>query len=306
MKYNKIKIMKRVKYNKEFTSIQEALTKVPNILKEDKNVFEMTDGNKTLTVRWEGTLEEGKAVALTAKDEVLINEDVNKMKHLMGYTSEKTIGTHKAKGRVMENNKFKELLNVSKKKILVENSGAVGVANIVDEAEVMEESLKGIMAGVMALIGGMVHGQDIPPEKVQQVKTELSQLSPEQKEVVGNKLSPEQVQQVADATGIQFTEDGANSLFQWDPQTDSKRTPAPKLNLGKYADINAAKVVDVDSNGKGGHQFTVQISGVYAYGTNFNQIRTYIGKNNTKLSNTSIQFVNDEGSPYSGKDVSYK
>jgi hypothetical protein len=298
--------MKRVKYNKEFTSIQEALTKVPDTLKEDKNVFEMTDGNKTLTVRWEGTLAEGKAIALTAKDEVLINEDVNKMKHLMGYTSEKTIGTHKAKGRVMENEKFKELLNVSKKKILVENSGAVGVANIVDEAEVIEESLKGIMAGVMALIGMQLHGQEIPQEKVQQVKTELSQLSPQQKEMVGTKLTPDQLKQVQDATGIAFTADGANSLFQWDPQTDAKRTPAPKLYLGKYADINAAKVVDVDSNGKGGHQFTVQISGVYAHGDNFSQIRTYIGKNNTKLSNSSIKFVNDEGSPYSGKDVRYK
>jgi len=108
--------MKRVKFKKELASIEEALTKVPNILKEDKNVFEMTDGNKTLKVRWEGTLEEGKAVALTAKDDTLINEDVDKMKHLMGYNSEDTIGAHKAKGRVMENDKFKELLSITKKK----------------------------------------------------------------------------------------------------------------------------------------------------------------------------------------------
>jgi predicted LPLAT superfamily acyltransferase len=108
--------MKKVTYKKEFKSINEALTKVPNQLKEDNNIFEMTDGNKTIKVRWEGTLEEGKAVALVEKDVTLINEDMSHMKHLMGYASEKTIGTHKADGRVMENNKFKELLSVSKKK----------------------------------------------------------------------------------------------------------------------------------------------------------------------------------------------
>ena len=116
-KENKKIIMKRVKFKNELKDINEALTKVPNLLKEDKNVFEMTDGNKTFKVRWEGTLEEGKAVALTAKDETLINEDMSHMKHLMGYKSEDTIGTPKAKGRVMENDKFKELLSVSKKKL---------------------------------------------------------------------------------------------------------------------------------------------------------------------------------------------
>lgn len=298
--------MKRVKFKKELPSINETLKLVPNKLKNDGQVFEMTDGNKTVKIRWEGSLTEGVAIPILLRDNNLISEDTNHMKHLMGYKTKDNIGTHKSKGRLMENDKFKELLNFSKKKTLVENSGAVGVVNIVDEAEVIEESLKGIMAGVMSLIGGVVSGQEIPQEKIQQVKTELSQLSPQQKEVVGNKLTPEQVKQVADVTGISFTDSGANSLFQWDPETDAKRTQAPKLYLGKYGDINAAKVVDVDSNGKGGHQFTVKITGVYSYGTNFSKIRAYIGKNNTKLNNTSIQFVNDEGSPYSGKDISYR
>jgi len=162
------------------------------------------------------------------------------------------------------------------------------------------------MAGIMALIGSLASGQEVPQENVEAVKTELTQLTPDQKEVVSNKLTPEQVKGIEDATGIAFTEAGANALFQWDPQKDAKHTPAPKLYLGKYGDINAAKVVDIDSNGKGGYQYTVEISGVYAHGTNFSKIRSYIGKNNTKLSNTSIQFVNDKGSPYSGKDVSYK
>ena len=162
------------------------------------------------------------------------------------------------------------------------------------------------MVGIMALIGSLASGQEVPQENVEAVKTELSQLTPQEKEFVANKLTPEQLKEIQDATGIAFTEATANSLFQWDPEKDVKHTPAPNLYLGKYGDINAAKVVNINSNGKGGHEYTVEISGVYAHGSNFSKIRSYIGKNNTKLSNTSIQFVNDKGSPYSGKDVSYK
>lgn len=106
--------MKRVTFKTEFKDIKDALTKVPEVLKEDKNVFELTDKNKTYKVRWEGSLEEGKAVALISKDEKLIKEDMEHMKHLMGYTSEKTLGALKGENRVDENAKFNELL--SKKK----------------------------------------------------------------------------------------------------------------------------------------------------------------------------------------------
>jgi len=107
--------MKRITFKKEFNSLDEALTKVPQVLKEDKNVFEMTDGNKTIKVRWEGSLTEGIAVPLLSADETLISEDMNHMKHLMGYTSEPTLGTLKGTGRVNENEKFTELLKVKKK-----------------------------------------------------------------------------------------------------------------------------------------------------------------------------------------------
>ena len=295
--------MKRVKFKKEFTNIQEALTKVPVELREDKNVFEMTDGNKTVKVRWEGTIEEGEAVALIAKDNTLINEEVLEMKRLMGYTSESTIGNHKGEGRVMENDKFKELLSASKKKILTENNESVA---FVDESEILDEGLKSIVAGVMMLVGAMASGQQVSPDKVQAVKTELSQLSPEQKDVVANKLTPEQLEQVKQATGIEFTEDGANSLFKFEPKKEFKHTPAPKLYLGKYGDIKATKVTNIGSNGKDGYVYTVQVSGVYGSGDTFSSVRRYIGKNNQNLDNTTIKFVNDSGSPYGGKDITYK
>jgi hypothetical protein len=102
--------MKRVTFKKELTSLNEALTKVPNVLKEDKNVFEVTDGNKTYKLRWEGTLEEGKAVALQTEDKVLMNEDVSHMKHLWGYKSEDTLGVTKGDKRVDENETFRALM----------------------------------------------------------------------------------------------------------------------------------------------------------------------------------------------------
>jgi len=112
------KKMKRVRYKTEFKSIEDALTKVPNQLKENNEVFEMTDGNKTIQVRWEGTLEEGMAVPLTEVDNTLISEDISKMKNLMGYKSEKTIGTPTANNRVSENKTFRDLLSTAKKKKL--------------------------------------------------------------------------------------------------------------------------------------------------------------------------------------------
>ena len=107
--------MKRVTFKKEFKDMGDALTKVPNVLKEDKNVFELTDKNQTYKVRWEGSLTEGKAVALLGKDEKLIKEDMDHMKHLMGYTSKETLGTLKGNNRIDENAKFTEL--VTKKKL---------------------------------------------------------------------------------------------------------------------------------------------------------------------------------------------
>lgn len=295
--------MKRVKFKKEFDSIQEALTKVPAELREDKNVFEMTDGNKTIKVRWEGTVNEGKAIALVGKDETLIKEEKSRMMELMGYKPENTIGTHKAQGRVMENDKFKELLSSSKKKILIENSGAV---DLIDEEEILDEGLKSILAGVMMLVGAMASGQQISPDKVNAVKTELSTLSPDQKEVVANKLTPEQLAQVNKATGIDFTQDGADKLFKWSPDKEFQHNPAPKLYLGKYGDIKAAKVVNTSQTPDGGYEYTVEISGLYASGDNFGNVRRYIGKNNMGMDNTTIKFVNDKGSPYGGKDIVYK
>jgi hypothetical protein len=107
--------MKKVTYKKELPSLTESLKLVPNELKIDNEVFEMTDGNKTFKVRWEGSLEEGHAVPLSTENKELVSEDIQKMKNLWGYKSEKTIGTPTAENRVSESETFRKLLSTVKK-----------------------------------------------------------------------------------------------------------------------------------------------------------------------------------------------
>lgn len=106
--------MKRITFKTELKSKEDALNKIPNFLKEDQKVFELTDGNKTYKVRWEGTLSEGSGVALKGKDEKIIKEDINRMKELWGYKSKDTLGSVKGSDRVDENKKFIELLKPKK------------------------------------------------------------------------------------------------------------------------------------------------------------------------------------------------
>jgi len=107
--------MKRVTFKTELKDLKDALSRIPEVLKEDQKVFELTDGNKTFKVRWEGTLTEGSGVGLMGKNDKLINEEKNHMKHLMGYKSEDTLGRVKGQKRVDENAKFNELVSVKKK-----------------------------------------------------------------------------------------------------------------------------------------------------------------------------------------------
>lgn len=101
--------MKRLKFKTPFNGMKNALNVIPETYRVDNKVFEMTDGNETYKVRWEGTLTEGKAIVLQAANQHFINEDMTKIKHLMGYKSEDTLGTVKGDARLDEDIKFKEL-----------------------------------------------------------------------------------------------------------------------------------------------------------------------------------------------------
>jgi hypothetical protein len=114
---NKPKIkesMKRLKFKKEFNGVGNALNMIPESYRTDNKQFEMTDGNETYTIRWEGTLSEGRAVVLTASDKKMVNEDMQKMKHLWGYKSQETLGLVKGNDRLNENAVFSNIWNKSK------------------------------------------------------------------------------------------------------------------------------------------------------------------------------------------------
>ncbi len=117
---NKKETMKRLKFKKPFNGVHNALNLIPETYKVDNKVFEMTDGDESYKIRWEGSLNEGSAVILQASTATLVSEDVQKMKHLMGYKSNETLGTLKGKERINEDKSFKTIWDKTKS-LLTEN-----------------------------------------------------------------------------------------------------------------------------------------------------------------------------------------
>lgn len=107
--------MKRLKFKKPFNGTENAKKLIPESYKIDGNEFEITDGIETYRIKWSTSLNEG--TVLMSSNKKLINEDVQKMKHLMGFKSQETIGTLKGKERIQENAKFSDIFNKSKKLI---------------------------------------------------------------------------------------------------------------------------------------------------------------------------------------------
>lgn len=101
--------MKRLTFKNEFKGLGNALKLIPEGYKVDDKVFEMTDGNETYRLRWEGNLSEGKAVVLLASDKKLVNEDITRMKQLFGYKSQDTLGLVKGNARIDENRIFGDI-----------------------------------------------------------------------------------------------------------------------------------------------------------------------------------------------------
>jgi len=98
--------MKRLKFKKEFNGFGNALKLIPESYKIDNKTFKMTDGNENYTIRWEGTLSEGKAIILKASDNQIVNEDLQRIKHFMHYKSKDTLGLVKGGARLLENKVF--------------------------------------------------------------------------------------------------------------------------------------------------------------------------------------------------------
>lgn len=110
--------MKRLKFKKPFNGMDNAKKLIPESYKVDGNEFEITDGNETYRVKWSSLINEG--IVLTSSNKARINEDMSKIKHLMGFKSQETLGTVKGVERLNENKKFGNILNKTKR-LLNEN-----------------------------------------------------------------------------------------------------------------------------------------------------------------------------------------
>jgi hypothetical protein len=135
------KKMKRLRFKKPFDGVGNALQLIPESYREDQKEFEMTDGNESYSIRWEGSLQEGKAVVLKAADANMVNEDMQKMKHLMGFNSKETLGNLNGKERIDEanNNPFRNMLDKTRS-LMTESTEAVEEAEDVNEEETVDEA----------------------------------------------------------------------------------------------------------------------------------------------------------------------
>lgn len=142
--------MKRLKFKKEFNGVGNALKLIPESYRTNDKEFEMTDGNETYRIRWEGTLTEGRAVVLTASDKKMVNEDMQHMKHLMGYKPQETLGLLKGNARLDENAAFSNIYN--KTKVLLEGedieSAKAKTGNLEDIKKKSPEATKHVEGSV--------------------------------------------------------------------------------------------------------------------------------------------------------------
>ena len=168
--------MKRLKFKKPFNGIETALKVIPESYKVDNKVFEMTDGNENYKIRWEGSLTEGKAVVLTAYDKTLVKEDMDKIKHLMDFKSQDTLGNLKGKQRIEENNIFADMLKKTRT-LMTEGKEKdepkpdfLDLNNNGDTTEPMKDAAEDAKEKPVSEGEGAEHLQELSPETYDKVR----------------------------------------------------------------------------------------------------------------------------------------
>lgn len=158
--------MKRLKFKKPFNGMDNAKKLIPESYKVDGNEFEITDGNETYRVKWSSSINEG--IVLTSSNKARINEDMSKIKHLMGFKSQETLGTVKGAARLDENKKFGDVLDKTKKlinesAITGEDSGLKGkISNIFNHFKSEHPDLvKYAQPAIYLLIESIEHGDNL-------------------------------------------------------------------------------------------------------------------------------------------------
>lgn len=100
--------IKRLTYKTEFVNENFALNLIPQEFKKNDMIFEMTDGNKLLKIRWEGSPTKGRPIVLLSKDGKKINEELKRMHQLFEYNSKDNFsGTN----LIVEEKEFSRIIN---------------------------------------------------------------------------------------------------------------------------------------------------------------------------------------------------
>jgi uncharacterized secreted protein with C-terminal beta-propeller domain len=86
------------------SQVLKLVDKIPSRVKIDETRFSITDGENTYKLIWEGDIKTGEPIVTNFKNNQMVNEDIQKMKHLWGFKPEtpKQIVKEEAKDSFMK------------------------------------------------------------------------------------------------------------------------------------------------------------------------------------------------------------
>ncbi len=241
--------MKRLKFKKPFNGIETALRVIPESYRVDNKVFEMTDGNENYKIRWEGSLTEGKAVVLTAYDKTLVKEDMDKIKHLMGFKSQDTLGNLKGKQRIEENNVFADMLK--KTRTLMTEGEDVEKTGKYDDGDGEKERCDYVPCDEETVSGGgdAEHLQELSPETYDKVRAAGLERGDSKGEELAKKANELKYRDVIGKAVKYLPTDGlgrkgnVDKIYKSDKYVDIHIWDGDKMDLIRiYKDSNDVKV----------------------------------------------------------------
>ena len=253
--------MKRLKFKKPFNGMDNAKKLIPESYKIDGNEFEMTDGNETYRIKWESSINE--STILSSSNKTQINEDMKKMKHLMGFKSQDTLGTVKGAARLEENTKFNDILGKSKK-LLNEMTGGMGftgegnlegnesieesddvdaLTNAMDNSAVLKAAAKKIntkdekMEASIKYVNAIVGDNDALKQKIARELMKKGDSSEESTEVTNTSMTNE-------------SEDDENVDYTMGKKDDPNQLPNPPKEIKIDEELENPELADIDDNGE--------------------------------------------------------
>ena len=247
--------MKRLKFKKEFNGVGNALKMIPESYRVDNKQFEMTDGNETYKIRWEGNLTEGRAVVLMASDKRMVNEDMAHMKHLMGYKSNETLGLVKGASRISENAAFGDIYN--KSKMLLEGTDIESVkaktGNLEDVKKKSAEATKHVQGSVSKdkgtqapaakegeLDDAVSHAPEAKAHVQGSVSTEKGTKAPSPKKGEWEKVKKTSADSSKHVTLKESEEKESEEVEETEEETTTTTTSEVKSKGGNIEDVKAS------------------------------------------------------------------